>query len=203
VSRREGCRHPRVAGFTLLELLVALAIFAVVAALAYGGLRVVLDARERTDAQAQRLAEIQMALAFLTRDLEQAVDRPIRDELGDRRPALLGGTGAALEWTHGGWRNPAGQARSSLQRVAYAHDANRLVRRSWAVLDRAHDSAGNDTVLLEGVTALELRFLDGQMEWQTFWPPAIEDAPGLPRAVELRLELEDGTGISRLVRLPG
>lgn len=188
-------------GFTLLELLVALAIFALVAVMAYGGLRSVLDADRAVERQGKRLAELQSALLFIERDIAQVVDRGIRDELGDSRPALLGGLDRPLELTRGGRSNPGGLARSDLQRIAYGVEDDALVRLSWRVLDRAQDSQPDRLRLAGQVRGLRLRFLDANREWSDVWPPA-SGAAGLPLALELTLELEDWGAIQRLFQLP-
>lgn len=189
----------RTRGFTLIELLVALLIFAIFAAIAYGGLDQVLTAKARTARAAERLAGLQTAYTWIARDIEQAVDRPIRDPYGDPAEALIGG-GDSLEFTRAGWRNPAGLRRSNLQRVAYTLDDGQLRRQYWRVLDRAPDSEARESVLLEGVQEMELRFLDEQGQWQPAWPVtnAAGDVVPMPRAVELSLEIEDWGRITRL-----
>lgn len=192
-------------GFTLLELLVAIAVFAVVAMLAYGGLATVLSAREDTAAGAERLRTLQQTMLMLQRDMDQVVARGIRDEYGDGKPALHGGADW-IEFTHGGWSNPAEQPRSTLQRVAYALREQRLIRAHWQVLDRAQDSVPFEATLLPQVRVLRLRFLGDGDEWQESWPPpAQSDQPAgevpLPRAVELTLELEQWGTVMRLFRV--
>ncbi len=192
----------RAAGFTLIELVVALAIFALLSIMAYGSLRVVLDARENTEEQAERLAALQLAFTVIGRDLEQAVNRPVRDEFGDRTAAMAG-TGAQIEFTRAGWRNPAGLRRSELQRISYILDGDTLRRLSWPVLDRVQSSAPFDTVLLEGVQEIEIRFLDSQDQWLSFWPAPEAGTPAasaLPRAVEISVDTEHWGRITRLFR---
>jgi general secretion pathway protein J len=205
----------RAAGFTLLELLVALAIFAVLATIAYGALNSVLTARRAVEAKGERLAALQTALMVMERDVEQAVPREVRDEFGDRQPALIGGgTGTAvLALTRDGWRNPLGLARSNLQRVAYAFNDGRLLRASWSILDRAPDSQPYSEVLLDKVTAVDVRFLGADGQWSGYWPQqtAAGQAAGAqialamppPRAVEVSLDVEGWGRITRLFRVPG
>lgn len=193
------CRHH---GFTLVELLVAITVFSVLAAMAYGGLRSVLTSERTIDAAARRLSALQQTMLFIARDLAQLSGRGIRDEFGDSQPALRSQMNrlAGLEFTRGGWSNPAGQMRSTLQRVGYGVEERALVRYSWPVLDRAPDSQPQRLVLLEEVSALQLRFMDEQRAWQEAWPPlgAVQASAPLPRAVEFTLTLADLGTVRRL-----
>src|SRR3546814_20795944 len=84
-------------------------------------------------------------------DFQQVRNRPIRDNYGDVQPGLLGADDAAVEFTRGGWRNPLSQPRSTLERVGYQLKDNALPRSSWRILDRAHDPAPVQVVLLQDV----------------------------------------------------
>ncbi len=196
----------RSSGFTLLELLVALSIFALVSVMAYGGMSRVMEQRARTAAQAERLKYLQLAVNVMARDFEQLVDRGIRNEFGDAVPALVGGSGfQGVEFTHAGYANPARLPRSELQRVAYVREEDRILRRVWRVLDRAQDSQPASTVLMEKVDAFRLRFLTADGAWQDNWPPpgqAGDAPPGLPRAVEVSVESGDLGRLRWLFRLP-
>ncbi len=191
-------------GFSLLELLVALAVFSLLSVMAYGGLRSVLQAKQQTDQAATRLQQLQSAMLFLERDVEQLAARPIRDEYGDVQPALQRADASSLALTRAGWSNPTGRPRSTLQRVAYVLDTDRLVRLSWQVLDRAQDSEPYRTVLLEGVRTLTVRLLDENRQWQEAWPPQGEQWPAwiLPLAVEVTLELDNWGEIKRIFKVP-
>lgn len=185
----------RARGFTLLELIVVLAVFSIFAVMAYGGLAGVLSARERVLDSFERTAALQKAYLRLRNDLQQLRARPARDGYGQAQPALQVLPDGAVEFTRSGWRNPAGLPRSALERVAYRLDGDkRLVRASWRVLDRAQDSPVSEAVVLEKVDALQWRFLEGA-EWRDRWPAlgAGGEAPldVAPRAVELLLTLED------------
>lgn len=198
-------------GFTLLELLLAMALTALVAVMAYTGFSVAADAGERHRQQVSRLGEVQRAMGWLLRDLQQLSDRPVVDSRGDSLPALLGGEQGdpLLEFTHAGWSNPREQPRSSLQRVRYRLDGEGgLWREHWLVLDRFDEEEGLQRVkLIDGVRRVSLAFLDGRAgsaagtriggEWMDWWPVA-EGDPLLPLALRVGLELE---GIGRVERL--
>ena len=201
-------RRAHSAGFSLLELLVAVSVFALLGAMAYGGLESVLRADRATRAQDERLAELQLAVSILQRDLAQASTRAVRDALGDRQPALSQGQGglAQLELTRAGWRNPVDRLRSHLQRVRYRVEEDRLQRAFWPMLDRPPGTQPSESVLLDGVESITWRFLDGEGNWHSSWPPATASEPPLtllPRAVEITLELERWGEIRRLVGVPG
>ena len=194
-------------GFTLLGLLVAMAIFALLSVMAYSGLGAMVDTKEHVEREAERLSEVQRALAFLARDLQQAAGRPVRDEYGEALPAMaweLNGP-SQLEFSRGGWRNPAGRPRSDLQRLSYELVETRLERCSWPVLDRAPRSECFRRVLLQEVEGFSVEFLDRAGQWQAQWPPepAGDAAPAtgreLPAALRFTLDLKDWGRIQRLV----
>ena len=196
----------RQAGFTLLEILIAVAIFAVMTAMAYGGLNTVLQTRTQAGEHNQRTAALQIAVSRLASDLEQLAWRGIRDEFGDPRQALVADARQRypLEFTRHGWRNPLEQRRSTLQRVAWQLEDEVLERRYWLHTDRAPEAGVQVQRMLEGVRELELRFLDESREWHPQWPPVNADPEVeiLPIAVEFTLELEDWGRVTRLVNVP-
>jgi general secretion pathway protein J len=200
----------RSAGFTLLELLVALAIFAVLATMAYTALNAVLNARKEVEKRAVRLAELQTTFMVMERDIEQTVARAVRDELGDEQPALQGGGVGitVLTLTRTGWRNPLGAARSDLQRVSYGFENQQLSRASWSNLDRGPGNVPYTEVLLNGVSAVEVRFLTQDRQWLGYWPPEADGgqqqtAAVLPRAIEISVDADGWGRITRLFRVPG
>ncbi len=97
-------------GFTLVEVLIALAITSFVATIAYTSLSATLNGAESTQAVAERSYQVNRALLILSRDLEHFVARPLRDEFGEAEPALQGGPAARfqLSFTRAGWHNPQG-----------------------------------------------------------------------------------------------
>ena len=194
-SLRTPALH-RAGGFTLLELIVVIAIFAVLSIMAYGGLSSVLTARTHVAEALARTAVLQKGYLRLRNDFQQLRGRPARDAYGEPQPALLVRPDDAVEFTRGGWRNPLSQARSNLERVAYLlNDKKQLIRQSWRVLDRAQASEPVELPVLDQVENLKWRFLDANLAWQTHWPPTGLTAQNLqgppPRAVEVTLELTD------------
>ena len=81
------------AGFTLIEMLVALLILGIMAALGYGAYRAARLSAERTEASMKRSREIEFGMRIIVQDLAEAVPRPVRDILGQSRLAAMQGTG--------------------------------------------------------------------------------------------------------------
>jgi general secretion pathway protein J len=198
----------KVRAFTLIEVLVSLAIFAILATLAYGALSQTLVSAEMLNGRMDRLQAIQRTMRLLSEDLQQLSPRPIRDELGDGiGPALDTDfqSGFALELTHGGWSNPIVLPRGTLQRSAYRIEEDELIRYHWMVLDRTLANEPVSVTLLDGVESILFRFLQTNGDWTEQWPPS--NRPGAlgirlrPRAVEIILTLADEGEISRLIEV--
>jgi general secretion pathway protein J len=201
----------RAPGFTLIELLVALFITAVIFAMGYGAINQALNDREAVTVRQERLTAVQKTVGILTRDFTQLVPRPVRESVGDGwQPALTTSeSGASLvEFTRGGWPNPAGIQRPSLQRVSYVLEDGKLRRRHWMVLDATLASRLVTRDLLDEVTAVTFRFMDGARQWRTEWPPPQPNDPETTRrmrpiAVEVTLELEDWGRLTRVIEVDG
>ena len=102
-------------GFTLIEVLIAMAITAVIALLAYTSLNTVIAGVESVRREADYTYQLNRAFQLLSRDLRQVVERPIRDELDGTESALEGGPLArqTLALTRAGWHNTVGLPRST------------------------------------------------------------------------------------------
>jgi general secretion pathway protein J len=194
--------------FTLIEVLVALAVFGVMSLLAYMSLGQTLSNADLLTERMNRLQSVQKTMSYLSNELLQTVPRSIRTDLGDVPVAALQSSFAAefaLQLTHGGWPNSANLPRSTLQRTAYRIEDGELLRFHWNVLDRTVNNVPVRTVMLEDVSSLTFRFLQSSGDWTDQWPPlASQTGPptsNLPRAVEILLTLADEGELSRIVEV--
>ncbi len=196
-------------GFTLLEVIIAMSIFAIVSLMAYGGLYSVINSKTHTEDALERLQELQLTMRTMSDDFQHISSRSGHDALGGiLLPLTTQRSDTLVEFTRGGWRNPASQVRSTLQRVAYIMDDDKLIRRYWSHVDRGDDERFFDRTLITNIESIDVRFLNEKRTWKTDWPSASSlasttaNAPAeLPTAVEVTLKMNDWGEIIRLIRL--
>ena len=192
-------------GFTLLEVLLALVIFAMLSLSAYAVLQGVIRNDEVSRDKITRLSELQRAFATLSRDFTQTIPRPVRIN-GETSTVLfqaerfqLNSDDGAVMFVRAGWLNPGGELRrSELQRVGYRLRQQTLERLTYLYPDAVTGTEPAATPLLSKVTAFSLRFYRNG-EWPTQWNTPTE----LPAAVEITLTLEDYGTIRRRFLLTG
>jgi len=175
-------------GFTLVEMLVAVAIFGLIASAAVSILSMSITAQEAAGRKLADAASVRRASALLAGDLANAALRLRRDEQGAVRPAF-DADGAGFRIVRRG---------ASLQRVEYRLDGDRLERRSAEAVDGA--APDRRAVLLRGVQRMSLRFRSPDGIWRERWDP--DDPRIMPRAVELVVEIE-GRGAVRQLFMVG
>jgi general secretion pathway protein J len=171
-------------GFTLVELLVSLVIFGMLAAAGVALLSFSVRAQDAADERLGALAEVRRAGALLTNDLAQAAPRTSRDEAGTVRRAFEGGGEGdtrLLSLVRRGWENLDGSNRSSLQKVEYSLADGALVRRTYMFVDGA--APAEPVAILGGIEQLRLRYRDRRGEWRDRWDP--QRPAELPVAVEM------------------
>ena len=190
--------------FTLIEILVALFIFALVALISGQLLSRTLSAQDQLQDRGERLALVHRAMQIVQRDLLQLTNRPIRnsDDL-ERLGPLLINTDGFLEMTRMGWRNPLRHSRSEMQRISYRLEDEKLIRGYWHILDRGYDAEPAFQTMLEDVKRVEFYVLDIQGEEHKFWPPMRQNEQVAdPIAIILRIEIAPFGVIERIWQVP-
>lgn len=156
-------------GYTLIEVMIALSVFAIIAGLSASVMIHVFDIRERVALQANQLGDLQWVLTFLNHDTAQFVPRTVRS--GDLQifPAFMG-EAHVVEFTRGGLSNPNAMAkRSTLKRVAYLCKKSQLIRRSWESLDTPRRTHYEDKILLKDLSQCAFSYVSGYHQTVSEW----------------------------------
>lgn len=201
------------AGFTLIELLVAMAIFSIIGTVLFIQIHTVMEAKARVEKHAVALTQLQKTFQIVGQDIQQMIQRPHRNELGETESALIGASSEQIEFTRSGWNiSPtAEKLRSELQRVRYSLNDDQLIRSYWPHLDGGADSQLKKLTLLTGVKLWHLRYWyrvspQAELISSEQWPPAewqnSASENNWPLMIECELETENFGHVTRLFPVP-
>lgn len=217
--KRSIATIPKIAkGFTLMEVLVAISIFALIGVASYRVLNSVMQADERVALRSEQMRAVNRAFWLLQQDAEQLMRRDVRDSGGviaDNYLRVQNSNDLPLQFTRGGRANPLGLPRSSMQRVAYAvghhpdyekndsphyhEDRSYLLRYTWAALDGAGDKTKAQVqVVLPDIVSMNIGVLTRQGA-QSSWPVANGIDP--PLALQFEFALKDGSRLKRAYKI--
>ncbi|MCG9738897.1 type II secretion system minor pseudopilin GspJ [Shewanella insulae] len=191
-------------GFTLLEMLIAIAIFAMLGLAANAVLSTVMKNDEVTAEFAQRLKSLQQGFGALERDFGQMVARTPRLLEGGRGSTviqtgkdLFDSESEAIVFYRIGWLNPDGLLpRGSLQSVAYVVQENNLERWYFPYPEPEFGAEPIKTVVIKNVLSVEYSFFV-EDKWERKF-----DASSLPKAIAMAVEVEGLGTVQRKFLLP-
>jgi general secretion pathway protein J len=190
----------RVAGFTLLEILIALFIFTLISMIMTSVLHTLLNSQSATEKKSLRLTALETTFILLTNDLEQTINRSVLSNRNTLDSFM--GTSTRVAFTHAGLINPQGLLqRSTLQRVEYFLDKEHFIRMTWPVLDQTSKTQGNQRVLLEDIEDVRFEYLDNDGHFHNSW--SMQDSNALlPKAVRVTLKISHWGEITQLYLIP-
>lgn len=183
-------------GFTLVEMLVALGIFAILAVAGVGVLRSSVDVQGSVETRLNAMSGIARLNALLSNDLGQAVDRPSRGP-GGERPAFVGRE-SGMEFVSAGRANLDGASRSELQRVEWRSANGALQRTGFAAVDGTDQGLASSMAGDLRRAAFRYRMIDGS--WSSSFSSTQQQR--LPTAVELTMTPSQGAAVVMIFALP-
>lgn len=204
-NKRAYATRSKTKGFTLIEVLVSIAIFATLSVAAYQVVNQIQRSNEVSIERSARLNALQRSLVILDNDFRQMAQRQFRtngEEASSKlilmQEYLLDSDTVGVMFTRLGWHNPQQQfPRGEVTKVGYRIKEETLERVWWRYPDTPTGQEGVVTPLLEGIEAFSLEFYNGSSwlkEWQT--------DRALPKAVRLKLTLKDYGEIERVYLTP-
>jgi general secretion pathway protein J len=192
-------------GFTLIEILIALTILAIVGVLIAMALRSAVNTQQRLTQKAQQLTQLQTAVLIIERDLMQIINRPILDDASQIHPAIhlrQANHEIFFEFTRAGVINPFSlQNRSTMQRIQYHYDGRNLFRAFWKGLDRTKETPLETQTLLTNLKFFDIKLIKSQDKNHN--PAIVNTDQLLPSAIELSFESDKLGRVSRFVKLIG
>ncbi|MGR4041312.1 type II secretion system minor pseudopilin GspJ [Pseudomonas sp. 910_21] len=196
-------------GFTLLEVVVAIAIFSLLGLATYQLLDRVLRSDQRIGLHEQQLRDLQRAMSLFERDLVQARRQPLTDDPSHSQALISQPDGIRL--VRGGWNNPLDYARSDLLQVSHRWQDGVWLRETRALSQAIAEPGAQERPvgptrqqqqLLSGVQLTRLRFIDAQGQAHEHWPVGTESL-SLPAALEIELDAPGYPQVRRVILLPG
>ncbi|MBY4637971.1 type II secretion system minor pseudopilin GspJ [Sphingopyxis sp. XHP0097] len=169
-------------GLTLVEMLVALSLFAAIAAMGVGLLRSSVDTQDAVQERLKAMSGVNRLRAVMANDLAQAVQRSTRGASGEPVPAFIGSS-TGFAFVHSGAANFDGISRPGVERVGYALSGSEWRRAAQPMLDGAMLGAGDP--LLRDVASVRVRYRDALGNWGDGWTS--EPGDRLPLALEVQL----------------
>jgi general secretion pathway protein J len=203
---RRNSTHKKSRGFTLIEVMVAISVFATLSFSAYQVVNQVQRSNEQSLEKSNRIKALQRSLVFLDNDFRQIVARQFRinGEKADGKLLLAGeylldSESQGILFVRLGWKNPQ-QAfpRGEITKVGYRVVENKLERLWWRYPDTPVGQKPVVTPLIDGIDELKFEFYDGK-KWQKKWE--IKDQ--LPKAIKVIVTFKDYGDVERIYLTSG
>ena len=193
-------------GFTLIEILIALTVFAILATITSSSLYYAFNARTRVNAQAEQLNNLQLAVSLIQQDTSQIVGRAIRGNEMRLFPAFVGQP-KYMEFTRDGNVNPNSiEKRSTLKRVALVCQDEKLVHRTWDILDSIDRNTYKDKVLIDNIKECHFNYLNQTLqtlqEWREQAGTQNQPAEIFPKAMQINIILKEWGEMNLLFIIP-
>jgi len=190
-------------GFTLVELLIAIVLFSILSVGSYQVLDSVISSHRKLSSHNEKFEGLRRSINMLVRDLQQVQARTVINSYGDEEAALIleSSDQSRLVFSSGGWANPLVAARGTVSRIEFFVEDDVLIKRRWLVLDALDEETHFDIQLIKNISQFEIRALDPDDRWISYWPKQGMPMTELPRVLEVELKIPGMGTVKRLLEL--
>ncbi len=196
-------------GFTLIEVIIALFIFAILSVVGYKGLDSLIQTKERVAAEDDKWQQLILFFDRIELDVKQAVNRPIRTRDGSLEPAFIGRAtyageyGAQLIFSRFGDQEQTGFLMDT-RRVAYRLHDGAIELLIWPSLDAAPNAKPQVFKVLTHVAQISFGYLTQDGRLANVWPNTLDLSQTksfAPSALRMSIKLESGETVTRIFAL--
>lgn len=190
-------------GFTLIELIVAIAIFAIISVIAYRIISALVITKNVITETQNKWGDLTFTMNRLDEAWSRAIPLVIRDASGAILPAfqgknnLSGNTDAQLEFSLSGIIGDSVYGPVPPQRIGFRFINHNLYLLTWPVLNRVLTTSPQVNLLLSGIDSFQVSFLNTDQKWYDNWPLNITGITRLPQAFKIRIQLSTKEEIVR------
>jgi general secretion pathway protein J len=195
-----------VRGFTLIEVMIALMVFAVLGTITSMVLSHAFDTRARVNAKEHQLEDLQLALTLISRDTTQIIERSSLGNNLRQFPPFVG-LPTYIEFTRGGLDAQAYLKESSLKRVAYHCKDSKLIRESFKQLDTPNRAQHQSRIVLDNLEQCSFAYLSASRqvltEWRAYALAQNQKKETLPSAIQFSFTIKGMGNMVLVYIIPG
>ena len=191
----------RQSGFSLVELMVALAVFSIISAASFVGLNSAIRSYSFFVQESSDETRANIFIALITKDFLQIVPRIVRDSNGDYQPAFKLGGDYLVEFSRGG--QPSIGQSTGISRVAYKKEKKQIWRYTWPFLDNIRTTEPSKALVLDNVKSIKIEAIDESLRESKSWPKTIsfdnQEYARTPQAIQVEVEVEGDGKLERFI----
>ncbi len=190
-------------GFTLIELMVAIVIFAIISSVSYRLITSLVRTKEIAGEAQEKWGNLSLTMSKFGDSFNRVIPLVARDQTGNvlaaisGKPKLTGIYDSQIEMTISGYIGDQVYGSSPPRRIGYRYYGGSLYMVTWPVLNRVLSTVPEIDLLIENVSKFEVYYLYPDNQWRTEWPPDGGDPTVLPQAVKISFSLKSGESIER------
>lgn len=188
-------------GFSLVELMVALAVFSVISAASFVGLNSAIRSYSFFTQESADEARSEVFIALITKDFLQVVPRIVRDSNGDYQPAFKLGGAYLVELSRGG--QPLIGQSTGISRIAYKKEKDTIWRYTWPFLDNINTTEPSKALVLENVKSIKITAINEALKKSEKWPSTQSFDKRvyalIPQAIQVKIDIEGDGKTERFI----